>query len=123
MFKKLAIVDENLPKAVDGVLKSLGWQVFAVRGSHLRGKSDRMIISFAQKSKAVLFSGDWGFANILDFPPQNYFGIVILDFPNEVSVDLIARETKKALSKISLADFKNKLIIVELGKIRIRSGL
>lgn len=103
-------------------MKDLGWKVEDVRDIGLRGKSDKEIIGFAHRSRAVLFSADWGFANIFNFPPEKYYGIVILNFPNEVSTTFIAKETKKSLSKISSTDFKNNLIIIEPGKIRIRKG-
>lgn len=100
----------------------MSWEVKDVRDIGLRGKSDKEIISFARKNKAVLFSADWGFANILNFPPQRYYGILILNFPNEVSTNFIAKEMKKALAKIPFKDFKNNLIIIEPGRIRIRKG-
>lgn len=55
------------------------------------------------------------------FPPEDYYDIVILSFPNEVSTTFLAKETKKALSKIAPKDFKKKLIIVGPGRIRIRT--
>jgi len=121
MSKRKAVIDEDLPRIIDKVLEDLGWEVKDVRDTGLRGKSDEEIISFARKNKAVLFSGDLGFANILNFPPKEYYGIVILNFPNEVSTNFIATQTKKALSKIPLKSFKGKLIIIEPEKIRIRS--
>jgi predicted nuclease of predicted toxin-antitoxin system len=120
MSKKKAVVDEDLPRIIDKILEELNWEVKDVRDVGLRGKSDEEIINFAQKSKAVLFSGDLGFANILKFPPKQYCGIVILNFPNEVSTNFIAAQTKKALLKIPFKNFKGKLIIIEPEKIRIR---
>ncbi len=120
--KKKAVIDEDLPRIITKSLEDLGWEVKDVRDIGLRGKNDKEIIDFARKSKAVLFSADWGFANIFNFPPQKYYGIVILNFPNEVSTTFIAKETKKSLSKISLANFENNLIIIEPGKVRIRKG-
>ncbi len=120
MFKKKIVVDEVLPRIIDEVLDNLGWEVKDVRDIGLRGKSDKEIINFARRSKAVLFSADLGFANILKFPPKNYYGIAILNFPTEVSTNFIATQTKKAISKIPLKSFKGKLIIIEPGRIRIR---
>lgn len=122
MPKKIAVIDEDLPRAIDQILKELGWVVKDVRDIGLRGESDEKIISFARKSKAVLFPGDWGFANILDYPPKRYYGIVILNFPNEVSTNYIAKRTKKALAKIPPKNFAYNLIIVEPGRVRIRKG-
>lgn len=77
MSKPIAVVDEDLPRIIDKVLKNLGWEVKDIRDIGLRGKNDEEIISFTKESKAVLFSADWGFANILKFPPKEYYGIVI----------------------------------------------
>ena len=71
-----AVIDEDLPRSVGVVLSELGWEVKEVRDTDLRGRSDDLVINFAKKHEAVLFSGDWGFANILNFPPRDYHGIV-----------------------------------------------
>jgi predicted nuclease of predicted toxin-antitoxin system len=118
----IAIIDEDLPRKLGESLKKLGWETKDVRDFGLSGKTDKEIISFAKESKAVLFSSDKDFANISKYPPQEYYGIVILDFPNEVSTDFMIKETGKALVKIPLEDFKHNLIIIEPGKIRIRRG-
>jgi predicted nuclease of predicted toxin-antitoxin system len=118
-----AVIDEDLPRIMNEVLKGLGWEVKDVRDIGFRGKSDEEIISFAKGSKAVLFTSDWGFGNILKFPPKDYYGIVILDFPDEVSTNFMAKEAKEALSKIPLENFKGNLIIIEPGKIRIKKRI
>ena len=120
MSNKRAVVDEDLPRIIDAVLEGFNWRVYDVRDVGLRGKSDPEIIRFAKASKAVLFSADWGFANILNFPPKDFYGIVILNFPNELTTSLIAEETAKALLKIPIKDFNKRLIIIEPGKIRMR---
>lgn len=58
-----AVIDEDLPRSVGGVLDELGWEVRDVRDTDLRGRSDELVINFAKKHGAVLFSSDWGFAN------------------------------------------------------------
>ncbi|MDO8655326.1 MAG: DUF5615 family PIN-like protein [bacterium] len=120
MSKERAVVDEDLPRIIDKVLEELGWEVFDVRDVGLRGKLDSEIIRFAKKSKAVLFTGDWGFADILIYPPEQYHGIVMLNFPNEFSTIVIAEETRKSLKKLQGESLSQKLIIIEPGKIRIR---
>ena len=120
MPRRRAVVDEDLPRIIDTVLEGLGWEVFDVRDVGLRGKSDSEIMGFAKKSKAVLFTGDWGFADILAYPPKQYSGIVMLHFPNELSVAVIAKETRGSLRKLQGESFSKRLIIIEPGKIRIR---
>ena len=83
----LAIIDEDLPRRLGDALKKLRWEIKDVRDFGLAGKPDREIIGFAKKCKAVLFSADKDFANIFKYPPEKYYGIVILGFPNEVLTD------------------------------------
>lgn len=118
----IAVIDEDLPRKLDEVLKKLGWEVKDIRDFGLQGKSDEEIIGFAKKCKAVLFSSDKDFLNILKYPPKDYYGIVILNFPNEASIEFLINETKRALAKIPLEEFQGNLIIIEPGKIRLRKG-
>jgi len=116
----IAIIDEDLPRKLGESLKKLRWEIKDIRDFNLSGKPDKEIIGFAKEYRAVLFSSDKDFANISKYSPKDYYGIVILDFPNEVSIDFILEETEKALINIPLKDFKGNLIIIEPGKIRIR---
>lgn len=118
----IAVIDEDLPRSLGKTLRELGWEVKDIRDFGLRGKSDEEIIGFAKKCKAALFSSDRDFLNIFKYPPKDYYGIVILNFPNEVSIEFLINETEKALAKLSLEDFNGNLIIIEPGKTRIRKG-
>ncbi len=46
MSKRNAVIDEDLPRIIDKVLESLGWEIKDVRDVGLRGKSDEKIIDF-----------------------------------------------------------------------------
>lgn len=116
----IATIDEDLHRSLATILSSLGFEVLDIRDHGLRGKPDDAIFAFAQKHKAILFSGDLGFSNILRFPPGKHQGIVILRFPNEISTARINKEVKGLLLKIPKADYKSNLIIVSPGNIRIR---
>ena len=114
------VIDEDLPRLLADVLISLGFDVVDIRDTKLRGKSDDLVFSFAQRDKAILFSGDLGFSNILRFPLGTHYGIVILRFPNELPVSQINKEMKRLLRKLKTSDYKGNLIIIYPGKIRIR---
>ena len=64
----IAVIDEDLPRKLDETLKKLGWEIKDIRDFGLRGKSDKEIIGFAKDCKAVLFSSDRDFLNILKYP-------------------------------------------------------
>jgi len=115
-----AVIDENLPRSLSVALGEMGWEVYDVRDWGLRGEPDRQIMSFAISRKAVLLSGDFDFANILDFPLKSHYGVIILHFPNEISTKTLVKGSVSSLRKISSKPLKGRLVIVEPGKIRIR---
>lgn len=115
-----AVIDEDLPRSLADTLPDLGFTVFDVRDHGLRGSGDDQIFTFAQKQKAVLFSGDLGFSNTLVFPLGKHYGICVLRFPNEISVQTIKKEVMKLLSGLSADDYLGNLIIIVPGKLRIR---
>lgn len=114
------VLDEDLSRSLRTALKRLGHEVFDIRDHGLRGKSDKEIFEFAQQQKAVLFSGDLGFANIIEFPLGSHFGIAILRFPNEMPTNTINNTITSLMVKITEEDFKGNLIIFLPMRIRIR---
>jgi len=68
-----------------------------------------------------LITADLDFAQIVDYPPEDYFGIVILRHPRPTLAGMRAllRQVVVAISAESPA---GKLWIVEPGRIRIHEG-
>jgi predicted nuclease of predicted toxin-antitoxin system len=114
------LVDEDIPRSTTKVLQAKGYQVLDVRDCGLRGENDEHIFSFAQKEKAVLLTGDLGFGNLLSFPVGRHAGIVIVHFPNEISIPELNNQIIKAFDTLTEKDFDRNLIVLEPGKIRIR---
>lgn len=115
-----AVIDEDLHRSLAIPLSTLGFKVFDIRDHGLRTKPDEEIFKFAQKKKAVLFSGDLGFSNTNVFSLGRHYGIVVLRFPNELSTEVINEEVKRLLKRASAEDYKGNLIILSPGKIRIK---
>lgn len=115
-----AVIDEDLPRSLKNTLSLLGFLVMDIRDHNLRGASDDTVFLFAQTHKAILFSGDLGFANTLRFPLGTHAGIVILRFPNELSVKRMNEEVYTLLHKVKPTDFLKNLVIVSPGKIRVK---
>lgn len=115
-----AVIDEDLPRSFAHVLSNLGFTAFDIRDYGLRGKPDISIFQFAQQKKAILFSADLGFANILHFKPGTHSGICILRFPNTMPMATTHVLITALLKKLIPEDYKGNLIIVSPKKIRIR---
>jgi len=116
------VVDEDMPRSVAHGLRDRGYEVLDVRDCGLRGRSDDEIFNLAQKEGAIILTGDMGFGNLLRFPLGSHSGIVLVRFPNEISVSELNHQINKAFNLLDEHDFKGNLIILEPGKIRIRRG-
>ena len=114
------VIDEDMPRSTAKALKKRGYEALDARDTGLRGKSDEEVFKFAQKERAVLLTGDLGFGNILRFPIGKHQGIVIVHFPNEVSVSELNNQIIKAFDSITDSDLKGNLLILEPGKMRLR---
>lgn len=79
------IIDEDMPRSTGKLLEEHGYIIRDIRDCGLRGAEDDKVYEFAQKEKTALITGDRGFGNILRFPLGAHFGIVIANFPNEMS--------------------------------------
>ena len=109
------LCDENIPRYV---ITSLAERSFDVK-SVTPGISDDAVAATAQKERRILITFDSDFANILAYPPSEYFGIVRINihppFPNIILTAL--QRVFDAFTKEK--DFRKKLIIVEASTFRI----
>jgi len=112
------VIDEDMPRSTAGTLKAKGFEALDDYG--LRGLSDEEVFKFAQREKAIILTGDMGFANLLRYPIGSHAGIVIAHFPNEISTSELNGQIINAFSNLAESDFRGNLIILEPGRIRIR---
>ena len=83
---------------------------------------DPIVIDKAQEcgSKLLTLNGD--FADLINYPPQRYRGIISVQLKNhpENIPAICERFAKFFESHQNMADFKGKLIVVEPHRIRVR---
>jgi predicted nuclease of predicted toxin-antitoxin system len=116
------LIDEDLPRSTGELLKNLGFEFFDVRDIGLRGASDSEIAAYAKKQNLCLITGDTGFADIRNYPPKEYPGIIVLHIPRDSTAKSILNLLDGALKQESLlSNIPGKLAIVEPGRIRFRS--
>ncbi len=117
------LIDEDLPRSVDNLLRQYEHEVTDVRDIGLRGASDADIAAYAQKHGLCLLSGDVGFADIRNYPPEKYSGVVVLHLPAKATSSIILNLLKSLLVQTEIVNQLNgKLAIVERGRVRIRKG-
>jgi predicted nuclease of predicted toxin-antitoxin system len=113
------VTDEDVPRSTARVLVDAGFDVVDVRDVGLRGKSDKVVFEFAQKENRLIITCDMGFSNILNFPPSENQGIVVVRIPDSEPIDLFNREVLRAVQEVG-ENLARHLSIVEIGKVRLR---
>ncbi len=114
------LIDEDMPRSTGPALIEAGHIALDVRDVGLRGHSDSEVFEYAQTHGAVLVTADKGFANTLSFPPGSHAGIIVLRVPNELPTRQVNAELLRALSDLRNEELAGLLIIVEIGRTRLR---
>jgi predicted nuclease of predicted toxin-antitoxin system len=111
-------LDENVDPRWRRPLEEGGHQVSTVTEERLQGADDRVIARTCKERGLCRVTADLGFAQILDYPPNEYSGIIILRHPSPTlaGMHLLVRQVEAALKTRSPL---RHLWIVEPGRIRI----
>lgn len=80
---------------------------------------DTEVIALAQALDAILLTVDLDFANILNYPPANYGGIIVIRYRIHFEAALDAT-LKQSLDDLYLDDLRNTLVIIDSTHYRIR---
>ncbi len=75
-------LDENADPRWRVPLEKAGHLVSTVREEGLQGAADPVIAMTCKAMDLCLITVDMGFAQILEYPPHEYSGIVVLRHPN-----------------------------------------
>jgi len=111
-------VDESLPNTVVRALRSAGYLTESVREIGLRGADDDTVFNEAQKRHAVLVTGDEDFADVRRFPTGTHHGIIVVRLQG--TKEQRAASLMDALKQLQGQSLYGTLVIVELGRVRVR---
>lgn len=116
----LFLIDENLPISLGEIFSSRGHAVQTIRNlKQLQGRPDEVVFNYAQEKKAVIVTRDLGFTNPFRFDISKLVGVVILRFPNDISIKTLKNEAKRLMENLKDSDFK-QIVILEPGSVRTR---
>jgi hypothetical protein len=104
-------------------LRAIGAEVLRLREHLPTDAPDEVVITTAQQLEAILVSLNGDFANIVTYPPARYHGIIALQVHNhpEIIPQPMTRLTTYIASRPTMEEYKGKLFIVEVHRIRIRA--
>ncbi len=114
--------DQCIPTIVIESLCSAGYEVMSLKDFLPIESVDSVVISKAQELDAILITLDGDFANILDYPPIDYQGIIALQIRNhpEILLQIVSRLKDYLSANPDMVHYQGKLFLVEAHRIRIR---
>ncbi|MBC6476687.1 MAG: DUF5615 family PIN-like protein [Hormoscilla sp. GM7CHS1pb] len=117
------LIDEDLPRSTANLLRQYAHEAIDVRDIGLRGAEDIQIAEYARAGGWSILTGDFDFADIRNYPPAEYAGIVILAIAGNASAAVIWELLSMFLEQEEIVEqIPGKLVIVEPGRVRLRSG-
>ncbi|MGO9947279.1 MAG: DUF5615 family PIN-like protein [Steroidobacteraceae bacterium] len=118
------LIDANLPRAVIAALERAGHQVEFARDVGLGAAPDEQIAARARESGAALLTRDMDFADVRRYPPDQYFGIVVVRLPDTaVALEIVHVLERFLLEPGFLEPLSGRLAIVEVDRVRFRPPL
>lgn len=114
--------DHCVPESVVNAISNAGHEVLRLRGHLPVDSTDAEVITRAQQLDAILLSLNGDFADIVNYPPADYNGIVALQVENhpEVLPSLLKTLTAYLTVHDNMEHYSGKLLIAEAHRIRIR---
>ena len=115
------LIDADLPRSTKPLLEKCGHEATDVRDIGLRHAKDPGIARYALDYSSCLLTGDFGFADVRNYPPEKYHGIVVLELPRDADAKFILGLIESFVQQTAiLTRLSGRLAIVEAGRIRLR---
>ena len=106
------------------MLARLGHDVDDVRDSNLSAAPDALIAAEARRNRAVLITRDLDFADVRNYPPEEFAGILVLRLPEDAIAADISGVLQRFFSEPTfVAGLSGRLAIVEMDRVRFRPSL
>jgi predicted nuclease of predicted toxin-antitoxin system len=113
------LIDHCVPLRYLRLLQQWGYEAHLMSEYLAVDALDSQLIAYAHESGCVLLTVDKDFSNILDFPPQEYSGIVVLRYKASDEAEIDAT-LKQMLEDLYPDKLPGVLVIVSPGRYRTR---
>jgi hypothetical protein len=115
------LIDADLPRPTADLVRRFGHEATDVRDIGLGALPDRHIAAYAQSHGLCLLTGDFDFADIRDYPPIDYAGLVVFVLPDDANRDIILHLVEAFFRNGGVLDqLPGRLAIAEPGRVRLR---
>ncbi len=115
------LLDANMPRRLAGQMRGMGHVVFDVRDLAMGGAPDGQIADQARRNALTLITRDFDFADVRNYPPEQYSGLIVLELPDDARAEFICAVVRDLLQATPvLALLPGRLAIVQPGRVRLR---
>lgn len=115
------LVDASLPRSAAVLLRRLGHDAVDVRDVGMRSAADDTIAAHAKRNGYVLVTRDSDFADIRNYPPSDYAGILVLKLHEDATAVQVVKLLETFASREDLlAHLSGRLAILEAWRVRFR---
>ena len=105
------------------VSRAHGHQASDVRDLGLAVAPDSAIAELARRDRLCIITGDQDFGNMLDYPPRDYCGIVVIRRPKAAAQSVVLGMVDCFLRETAIVEhLEGCLAIVEPGRFRLSSS-
>ena len=113
------LLDHCVPQKYRRILQSWGYDVTLLKEHTNPDADDVDVIAIAQKLDSVLLTVDMDFANILDYPPQSYQGIIVIRY-QVLEEESAITTLKQTLLDLYRDDLRKVLVVIAGNHYRVR---
>ncbi|NWF67651.1 MAG: DUF5615 family PIN-like protein [Chloroflexi bacterium] len=113
------LLDNCVPQKYVRLLRSWGYTVTMVKQHIAPDAPDPNVLALAQELDAVLVTEDMDFSSVVNYPPQNYGGIIVLRYDPLAEATIIPT-LQQALKDLYRDEMRGAMVIVKPNRYRIR---
>jgi predicted nuclease of predicted toxin-antitoxin system len=115
------LIDASLPRATAALVASYRHMSTDVRDIGLGTALDQQIAAHARANQLILLTKDQDFGNVLDYPPNQYHGIVVVNAPPHSGRVVVLGLIEELLRRQDIVDMlPGRLAVIQPGRIRLR---
>jgi hypothetical protein len=115
------IIDADLPRQSAVLFRAAGHEAIDVRDIGTGQARDAQIAEYALRHRLCIVTGDFDFADVRNYPPEEYAGLVVLELHRNTTAPMILSLLGDLLKKPQVLErLPGRLAIVASGRIRLR---
>ena len=115
------LIDANMPRSAAELLKRYNHEAVDVRDIGMGAAADSDIAIYAQQNGLAAVTRGFDFADIRNYPPSQYAGLLVLALPEDAVATFVVRVLESFLANKELIEaLPGHLAIVEPARVRLR---